>query len=219
MASRRILRGMDDAVLVAGTNLPTLLDFVFAEGRRRRRRRATRRSADARRSPCTEPARDARAVSHRRSADSRSGRRRLGTAARYRLHRARRRRGRRRAIGSRSSIAWACRRRWMSTSTPRRTRSPRCPKYRADPRPGMLLTGDIATMRRLVDDARRRHGERRRHPFARRTRRSACATSSSRPTRSSALRELAARGAAVTAQDVPGARPVSLDDLLAGNEP
>jgi len=33
MASRRILRGMDDAILVAGTNLPLLLDFVFAEGR------------------------------------------------------------------------------------------------------------------------------------------------------------------------------------------
>jgi PTS system N-acetylgalactosamine-specific IIA component len=33
MASRRILRGMNDAVLIAGTNLPTLLDFVFAEGR------------------------------------------------------------------------------------------------------------------------------------------------------------------------------------------
>ncbi|MFI5228706.1 MAG: PTS sugar transporter subunit IIA [Gemmatimonadales bacterium] len=33
MASRRILRGMDDAVLVAGANLPTLLDFVFADGR------------------------------------------------------------------------------------------------------------------------------------------------------------------------------------------
>jgi N-acetylgalactosamine PTS system EIIA component len=31
MAARRILRGMDDAVLVAGANLPTLLDFVFAE--------------------------------------------------------------------------------------------------------------------------------------------------------------------------------------------
>ena len=28
MASRRILRGMDDAVLIAGANLPTLLDFV-----------------------------------------------------------------------------------------------------------------------------------------------------------------------------------------------
>lgn len=33
MASRRILRGMEDAVLVAGTNLPTLLDFVFADDR------------------------------------------------------------------------------------------------------------------------------------------------------------------------------------------
>ena len=33
MAARRILRGMDDAVLIAGANLPTLLDFVFAEGR------------------------------------------------------------------------------------------------------------------------------------------------------------------------------------------
>jgi N-acetylgalactosamine PTS system EIIA component len=31
MAARRILRGMDDAVLIAGTNLPTLLDFAFAE--------------------------------------------------------------------------------------------------------------------------------------------------------------------------------------------
>jgi PTS system N-acetylgalactosamine-specific IIA component len=33
MASRRILRGMEDAVLVAGANLPTILDFVFAEGK------------------------------------------------------------------------------------------------------------------------------------------------------------------------------------------
>jgi N-acetylgalactosamine PTS system EIIA component len=31
MAARRILRGMTDAVLIAGANLPTLLDFVFAE--------------------------------------------------------------------------------------------------------------------------------------------------------------------------------------------
>jgi mannose/fructose-specific phosphotransferase system component IIA len=31
MAARRILRGSDDAVLIAGVNLPTLLDFVFAE--------------------------------------------------------------------------------------------------------------------------------------------------------------------------------------------
>jgi len=31
MAARKILRGADDAVLIAGVNLPTLLDFVFAE--------------------------------------------------------------------------------------------------------------------------------------------------------------------------------------------
>ena len=31
MASRRILRGTEDAVLVAGVNLPILLDFVFAD--------------------------------------------------------------------------------------------------------------------------------------------------------------------------------------------
>jgi hypothetical protein len=31
MAARRLLRGMHDAVLVAGANLPTLLDFAFAE--------------------------------------------------------------------------------------------------------------------------------------------------------------------------------------------
>jgi PTS system N-acetylgalactosamine-specific IIA component len=31
MASRKILRGAEDAVLIAGVNLPTLLDFVFAE--------------------------------------------------------------------------------------------------------------------------------------------------------------------------------------------
>ena len=31
MAARRILRGADEAVLIAGVNLPTLLDFVFAE--------------------------------------------------------------------------------------------------------------------------------------------------------------------------------------------
>lgn len=31
MAARKILRGAEDAVLIAGVNLPTLLDFVFAE--------------------------------------------------------------------------------------------------------------------------------------------------------------------------------------------
>jgi len=32
MAARRLLRGIDGAVLIAGVNLPTLLDFVFSEG-------------------------------------------------------------------------------------------------------------------------------------------------------------------------------------------
>ena len=39
----------------------------------------------------------------------------------------------------------------MSISITVATRSRALPKYRADPRPGILLTGDIATMRRLVD--------------------------------------------------------------------
>jgi len=33
MAARRILRGSPGAVLIAGANLPTLLDFVFSESR------------------------------------------------------------------------------------------------------------------------------------------------------------------------------------------
>ena len=31
MAARRLMRGLDDAVLVCGANLPALLDFVMAE--------------------------------------------------------------------------------------------------------------------------------------------------------------------------------------------
>jgi PTS system mannose-specific IIB component/fructoselysine and glucoselysine-specific PTS system IIB component len=92
------------------------------------------------------------------------------------------------------------------------------PKYRADARRGVLLTGDIATMRRLVDGAgvtavniggihsRTGRTQRLRYVFL-------------APDEEQALRDLAANGVAVTAQDVPGARAVSLDDLIAGNEP
>ncbi|MDB4875952.1 MAG: system sorbose subfamily component [Gemmatimonadetes bacterium] len=92
------------------------------------------------------------------------------------------------------------------------------PKYRADSRKGILLTGDIATMRRLVDGAavnavnvggihsRAGRIQRMRYVFL-------------TPQEEQELRDLAARGATVTAQDVPGARPVSLDDLIAGAEP
>ena len=92
------------------------------------------------------------------------------------------------------------------------------PKYRADARPGILLTGDIATMRALVDragvdtvnvggiHARAGRVQRMRYVFL-------------TPGEEQELRALAASGAVVTAQDVPGARPVSLDQLLAGVEP
>ena len=88
-------------------------------------------------------------------------------------------------------------------------------RYRNDPRQGILLTGDIDTMRRLVDAGgissvnlggihhRAGRTQRLRYIFL----------SGSEET---ALRDLAAHGVAVTAQDVPGARPVPLDDLLAG---
>jgi PTS system mannose-specific IIB component/fructoselysine and glucoselysine-specific PTS system IIB component len=88
------------------------------------------------------------------------------------------------------------------------------PKYRADSRHGILLTGDIPTMQTLVDNAgvdavniggiHSRDGrvQRLRYVFL-------------SPDEERQLRDLAARGAKVTAQDVPGARPVSLDDLLA----
>jgi mannose/fructose/N-acetylgalactosamine-specific phosphotransferase system component IIB len=92
------------------------------------------------------------------------------------------------------------------------------PKYKADSRPGILLTGDIATMRRLVDatginavnigglHSRAGRVQRLRYVFL-------------SPDEERELRELAARGVVVTAQDVPGARPIPLADVLAGNEP
>jgi mannose/fructose/N-acetylgalactosamine-specific phosphotransferase system component IIB len=92
------------------------------------------------------------------------------------------------------------------------------PRYRNDPRRGILLTGNIETMRRLVAEggvdvvnvggihSRAGRAQRMRYVFL-------------TPEEELQLRELAAQGATVTAQDVPGARAVSLDDLLAGAEP
>ena len=89
------------------------------------------------------------------------------------------------------------------------------PRYRADARHGILLTGDIETMRRLVDAGgiasinlggihhRTGRSQRLRYVFL-------------NENEETALRELAARGVSVTAQDVPGARPVPLDDILNG---
>ena len=89
------------------------------------------------------------------------------------------------------------------------------PRYRADSRPGILLTGDIDTMRRLVEGGgisainlggihhRTGRTQRLRYVFL-------------NEDEETALRDIAARGVAVTAQDVPGARPIPLDDILSG---
>jgi PTS system mannose-specific IIB component/fructoselysine and glucoselysine-specific PTS system IIB component len=89
-------------------------------------------------------------------------------------------------------------------------------RYAADPRPGIVLTGDIATMTRLaervptiravnVGGIHHRPGRTQRLRFVFLT-----------PDEEQALRALARRGVVVTAQDVPAARPLSLDDTLNG---
>jgi mannose/fructose/N-acetylgalactosamine-specific phosphotransferase system component IIB len=89
------------------------------------------------------------------------------------------------------------------------------PRYRSDARHGILLTGDIGTMRRLVEAGgitsinlggihhRTGRTQRLRYVFL-------------NDEEENALRELATHGVAVSAQDVPGARPIPLDDLLSG---
>ena len=90
------------------------------------------------------------------------------------------------------------------------------PRYSRDTRHGILLTSDIDTMRQLVE----------RLPTAIRT--VNLGGIHHRPGRSpklryvfldsaeeAALRALAACGVAITAQDVPAARPIPLDELLA----
>jgi mannose/fructose/N-acetylgalactosamine-specific phosphotransferase system component IIB len=89
------------------------------------------------------------------------------------------------------------------------------PGYRADSRRGLLLTGDIATMRRIVDgagvEAVNIGGI---HSGAGRVQKLRYVFLS--PDEERQLRDLAAHGAKVTAQDVPGARPILLEDLLHG---
>ena len=88
--------------------------------------------------------------------------------------------------------------------------------YDADPRPGVLLTGDIDTMRRLADalGGLRRVNLGGLHHRAGRAQKMRYVFLA--PDEEQALRALAARGTEVTAQDVPAAAPVPLDDVLAG---
>jgi PTS system mannose-specific IIB component/fructoselysine and glucoselysine-specific PTS system IIB component len=92
----------------------------------------------------------------------------------------------------------------------------RIPEFESDTRRGMLLTGDVESMKRLSSLApsltkvnlggihhRVGRAQKLRYVFL-------------APEEERALRELAAAGVHVTAQDVPSARPVPLPDVLAG---
>ncbi len=88
--------------------------------------------------------------------------------------------------------------------------------YQADARPGLVLTGDIETMARLVEGTgtiravnlggiHHKPGrvQRLRYVFL-------------TPAEEASLRALARDGVAVSAQDVPAARPLPLDEVLGG---
>lgn len=89
--------------------------------------------------------------------------------------------------------------------------------YRADARPGMLLVGDIATMAALharvpdiatvtIGGIHHKDGRHARLRYVFLT-----------PDEEAALRDLAARGVTVVAQDVPSAPAIPLADVLAGD--
>ncbi|MFI5310966.1 MAG: PTS system mannose/fructose/N-acetylgalactosamine-transporter subunit IIB [Gemmatimonadales bacterium] len=90
-------------------------------------------------------------------------------------------------------------------------------EYEARRKPGMLLTADIDTMRRIVEGTgavrrvnvggiHHRVGRTSRLPYVFLT-----------PDEERALRALSERGVAVTAQDLPSATPVPLEQVLAGS--
>ena len=89
-------------------------------------------------------------------------------------------------------------------------------EYEADARRGIVLTADIDTMRRLVEASGVRavnlggihhksgRTQRLRYVFL-------------TAAEEAALRAIAARGVTVTAQDVPAARPIPLDEVLSSH--
>ena len=88
----------------------------------------------------------------------------------------------------------------------------------SDARPGILLTGDIDTMMRLAEQVSAMHAVNLGgiHHRAGRTQRLRYVFLTPEEERS--LLELQRRGVHVTAQDVPAARPLSLDAVLSGAE-
>ena len=89
-------------------------------------------------------------------------------------------------------------------------------QWNADQRPGILLTGDIDTMRRLIElsPSIKTVNLGGIHHRAGRTLKLRYVYLS--PQEEEALRALERSGVAVTAQDVPSARAVALDDVLRG---
>ena len=89
-------------------------------------------------------------------------------------------------------------------------------RYALDARPGILLTGDIATMCRLADavpDIRAVNLGGIHHKPGRAQKLRYVFLTADEET---ALRGLAAKGIEVSAQDVPAARPIPLNDVLSG---
>jgi mannose/fructose/N-acetylgalactosamine-specific phosphotransferase system component IIB len=88
--------------------------------------------------------------------------------------------------------------------------------YAIDPRKSMLVTGDIATMRKLVEriPAIRKVNLGGMHHRAGREQRLRYVFLT--PAEEAMLHELEAGGVEVTAQDVPSARPQPLADILSG---
>lgn len=91
-------------------------------------------------------------------------------------------------------------------------------KYALDARTGILLTGDVSTMLRLVERLPqiRTVNVGGIHHHASRTQKLRYVFLTS--AEEQGLRAIAARGVDVTAQDVPSTRPVSLDDIMRGVE-
>ena len=92
----------------------------------------------------------------------------------------------------------------------------RIEEFAKDPRPGILLTGDVESMARLAELCGRVRtvnlgGIHHRTGRVQKLRYIFLA-----PEEEGALRALEQTGIAVTAQDVPGARPVPLHDVLTG---
>ena len=92
------------------------------------------------------------------------------------------------------------------------------PIYAADPRPGILITGEISVMHRLVSGVKaigsvnlggihHRAGRKEKLRYIFLT-----------PDEERELLALEAAGVEVTAQDVPGARPVPLAEVLSGEK-